>query len=71
MQGKKHSEEAKKKIADKQNRKCVKLENIRTGEIFEFNSQLEAAKSLGLYQGSISSLCKGKLKTTGGWRLAN
>lgn len=71
MKGKNHTEETKRKIADKQNRMSVRLQNIKTGEIFEFNSQLEAAKELGIYQGSISHLCRGKLKTTAGWRLAN
>jgi len=70
MKGKQHTEESRRKISEQQKKIKVKLQNIETGEVYEFSSQLDAARTLGIYQGSVSSLCKGKLKTTGGWKLA-
>lgn len=43
-----------------------KVRCIETGEVF--NSQKEAAEKYGLSQGNISRVCRGKAKTTGGYR---
>lgn len=40
---------------------CVQLDIV-------FDSAIIAAKELSLYHGSIIKCCKGKLKTTGGYR---
>lgn len=69
MKGKTHTDNARQKISKAQKKIGLKLIFCKTGEIKEFNSQLEAAKSLNLHQGSISSLLKGKIKTTGGWKV--
>lgn len=44
----------------------VKVKNVDTGEIF--NSVKEAAAAYGLKDTHISRVCKGKRKTTGGYR---
>jgi len=66
--GKKHSEESKRKISEAQkNRKdqSKKVLCIETGEIFE--SVHEATRKTGVDFSSISRVCSGKLKTTGGY----
>lgn len=67
--GKKHSEETKRKISEAQkNRKdqSKKVLCVETGEIFE--STMDAYRKTGARH--VSMVCRGKLKTTGGyhWR---
>jgi group I intron endonuclease len=51
------------------NSKPVRQLNKITGEVIkEWESGTQAAKELGLIQASISSVCSGKRKTTGGFR---
>lgn len=66
--GKKHSEETKRKIGEAQkNRKdqSKKVLCVETGEIFE--SMAEAERKTGVNNHHISEVCRGKLKTTGGY----
>ena len=66
--GKKCSEEHKRKMSESlKNRKDLskKVLCVETGEIFE--SAHEAQRKTGINQGSISAVCNGKLKTTGGY----
>lgn len=79
MKGKKHSEEHKQKLSeahkgmtfsDEHKRKIGKAHSkkvlcVETGEVF--NSAMTAERATGIYQSSISNVCNGKLKTTGGY----
>lgn len=79
FKGKKHSEESVKKISEKRkgmflgkdNPSAREIKNIETGEIFETIRQ--AAEKFGLKATNISSVCSGRLKTTGGyhWQYIN
>lgn len=44
---------------------CKKIYCLENDKIYE--SQTQAAKELGLDQGNISRVCRGKAKTTGGY----
>ena len=68
QKGKKHSEEAKGKIGRALSKKVLCVE---TGEIFE--STVDAERTTGIYQSSISYTCNGKRKTAGGyhWKFYN
>lgn len=46
----------------------VKATNIKTGETYEFESQAEAARKLGVYQSNICHVLSGYYKQTGGYR---
>lgn len=76
--GKKHSEEAKRKISEAMKGKLInhkslskKVLCVETGEIFE--STCEAHRKTGINQSNISMACNGKLKTAGGyhWKFYN
>lgn len=63
----KHSDEIKRKISE--NRKglgCRKVINLNTNEIFD--SIQDACKKYNLLDGSISRVCSGKYKTSGGFK---
>jgi len=45
--------------------------NLSTLEVFRFQSQHEASRILGLSQGNINSVIKGKYKSTGGFWFTN
>lgn len=60
--GKKMSDAVRKKVSENIPKKAVKCSNGKT-----FRSQLDAAKELGVRQGHISEVCKGKRKTAGGY----
>ena len=45
--------------------------NLNTLEVSRFNSQSEASRALGIKQGSISNVIKGKRKQTGGFWFIN
>ena len=67
--GKKHSEETKKKISEtlkgQKPVNCKKVLCVETGVIYE--STREAYKQTGIHYSNISTVCHGKLKTTGGY----
>lgn len=71
--GKSHSEESKKKISEnrkgkasgKNNHNSKKVLCIETGECFE--SASIAAKTYGMTTGNITSVCRGKSHTAGGY----
>lgn len=67
MYGKHHSEECKKYLSDTspKNKKVICIE---TGEIF--NSISKAAKSINKCAETISSVCRGKSETAGGYHWA-
>lgn len=65
MKGKKHSEETKRKMSEAHKDWSKKVLCVETGEIFE--SAKDAQRKTGIYQSSISNVCNGKLKTTGGY----
>lgn len=63
-------------IANQKNREkhSIPVLQIKGDEIIKrFNSAKEAEQELNLHKGSVSKVCKGKRKTTGGyeWRYAN
>lgn len=60
--GRKHTEEARRKISEAQYKKvyCIELDRI-------FNSIKEASNELKINGGHISSCCRGKRKTCGGY----
>ena len=41
--------------------------NLKTGEVSRFESQREAARQLGVNQGNVNDVLKGRLKQTGGY----
>lgn len=45
--------------------------NLATFEVHRFNSQNEAGRSLGVNQGNINNVIKGKIKQTGGYWFVN
>jgi len=45
--------------------------NLNTSEVSRFKSQIEASRMLGIYQGSISNVIKGKRKPTNGYWFVN
>lgn len=45
--------------------------NLNTSEVSRFKSQTEASRVLGIYQGSISNVIKGKRKQTNGYWFVN
>ena len=49
------------------------VEAFINGEWVQFASGCEAERETGVHKGNISSACKGKVKTAGGykWRLKN
>ena len=53
-------------------RRCGKLGTgvriVETGETYEFESQAEAARKLGVYQPNIRHVLSGYYKQTGGYR---
>lgn len=49
-------------------RRPVKAINVETGEEYEFESQAEAARQLGVYQSNIYHVLSGRYKKTGGYR---
>lgn len=51
----------------------VKQYDLNENYIKTYNSIIEASKELGIYKSNISKVCKGKMKTTGGyiWRYIN
>lgn len=49
-------------------RRPVRAINIRTGEEYDFESQAEAARQLGVYQPNIRHVLSGRYKKTGGYR---
>ena len=61
--GKHHTEESRKKMSTP-----IIGTNLKTGETREFVGAREASRVLGLDFSSITKCCKGKLKSTGGWR---
>lgn len=65
LKGKKFSEEHKRKISRALSKKVLCVE---TGEIFE--SAWDAQRKTGIHHGNISAVCRGKLKTTGGFHWA-
>lgn len=79
--GKKHTDETRQKMKEawteerkeqlrlmikKRKHHTVKVRNVDTGEVF--NSVKEAAEKYGLKDTHISRVCKGKRKTTGGFK---
>ena len=72
MKGKKHFDETKRKMSEALKRKFINRKDqskkvlcIETGEVFE--STMEAYRKTGINQSSISQVCNGKLRTTGGY----
>jgi len=53
--------------AHSKNKKAVELTNISNGEVLVYVSMRDAAKDLGLHATSIGAVCRGKLKSTGGF----
>lgn len=51
--------------------RCVFVVNLKTLEVSRFNSQSEASRVLGVSQGNIYSVIKGKRKQTGGFWFTN
>ena len=45
--------------------------NLKTFEVSQFRSQNEAGRALGVKQGSISMIIKGKVKQSGGFWFVN
>lgn len=45
----------------------VKQYDLNGNYIKTYNSIIEASKELGIYKSNISKVCKGKMKTTGGY----
>ena len=75
--GKKHSEEAKRKISEAQKGKFINRKDlskkvlcVETGEVFE--SMTDAQRMTGICYCGIGKACNGKLKTAGGfhWKFA-
>lgn len=81
--GKKHSEETKKKMSDawksgkrvltpehqkklKDAHRTRKVKNVDTGEVF--NSTKEASEKYGIHATHITRVCRGRRKTTGGYK---
>lgn len=54
-------------LAQAARRKRVQLTNVKTGEVFVFNSLREAAKNLSISEGGLGNAFRGKNKTCGGY----
>lgn len=67
MKGKPKSEETKRKLSEALKKPIIGT-NIKTDEVFEFESGKDAARVLNISQGHISSCLTGRYKSTGGWR---
>ena len=69
--GRKFTEEEKKRLREKMRPfgKKVSLKKIETGKIVSFHSINEAARELGIFTSSISSLTLGKVQKAGGYCL--
>ena len=66
------SKEAKQKVSDYQS--IAVLQFTKNNEfVKEWKSAREATQTLNIYQGGICKVCKGKLKTAGGfiWKYKN
>lgn len=67
MYGRKHSEEARKKMSAAQQNKAVAQYTMDGQLVKIWNSQTEAAKELGLQKTNISACCYGKGNSAGGY----
>lgn len=59
--------EALRKYLDEVHSVPVVAKDMKTGEEIRFDSQVDAAKALGLYQANICKVLSGKRKSTGGY----
>lgn len=66
MFGKHQSVEHKQKRAEAKKKPIIGT-NKETGFTVEFKSAKDAAIALNIYAGNITTCCKGRLKSTGGW----
>lgn len=63
--GKHHTEETRKKLSETNSEKVICIE---TGQVFD--SMIEAGEIMGVFPTSISAVCRGKNKTSGGFHWA-
>jgi group I intron endonuclease len=68
--GKRHDQETIERIRGKLSKKVI-IKSLKTGEIREFKSQVEAAKNLGCAQGAVNTLCTKKSKRLYEWVLCD